>query len=102
MFQEHEDYANYNEFGPENPEIPEEYLYCLFCVYHDVAAPPRRVCTALGDELLCRPCLAVPSRLVEEETPAAGCRQFTPTNAALSGARAAALCYGDERRRVLQ
>ena len=102
MFQEHEDYTNYDEFGPNNPEIPEEYLYCLFCAYHDAASPPRRVLTALGDELLCRPCLAAPSRFVEEETPAAGCKHFAPTNAALSGARAAALCRADFPHRVLQ
>lgn len=37
-FYEHEDYADYCEFGPEPPDIPAEYHYCQFCEYYDQAA----------------------------------------------------------------
>ena len=94
-FYEHEDYHNYAEFGPELPAIPEECQYCLFCEYFDAQSTPRRVLTAWGDELLCRPCLAVAGRLVEEDTCAAACKHFLPGRAALSAARAAALCRLD-------
>ncbi len=93
---EHEDYGNYAEFGPEPPLVPEECKYCLFCEYFDSEAAPRRVLTAWGDELSCRPCLAVAGRLVEEETCAAACKHFLPGRAALSAARAAALCGPDQ------
>ena len=89
---EHEDYADYCEFGPEPPDIPEEYHYCQFCEYYDQAAAPCRVLTACNDELFCRPCLAAAGRLVEEDTPAAACKHFLPGPAATSAAKAAALC----------
>ena len=92
---DHEDYADYGQFGVEPPLIPEECKFCLFCEYHDSQAPPRRVLTSWGDEILCRPCLAVAGRLVEEETCAAACKHFLPGRAALSAARAAALCRPD-------
>ena len=91
-FHEHEDYADYCEFGPEQPDIPEEYGYCLFCEYYDAASSSRRVLTAYGDELFCRPCLAAAALLVEEDTPAITCKHFLPGRAALSAAKAAALC----------
>ena len=34
-FYEHEDYNNYEEFGPEPPEIPDEYRVCGWCEYCD-------------------------------------------------------------------
>ena len=93
----HEDYSNYNEFGPEPASIPDELKICGNCAFYDAKMAPVTVFTAYGDEIEARNCecddLGYRNYvLTEYETNACPCRYFTPT----AETRAAAEDYAAE------
>ena len=90
-FYEHEDYDDYYEFGPDGPELPEEFQRCLFCKHYVTAGQPRLFVDYEEMEHACRPCLAVPGKLVEDDTPAGNCKHFAVVRAAEDAAREAAM-----------
>ena len=62
----HEDYSNYNEFGPEPASIPDELKICGNCAHCDVADQPVYIRTPGGSKVCGGQCLY----------PASGCTDF--------------------------